>query len=302
MRTNNIFKLIVSIVICELAGVIGSVFTASAISGWYAGLAKPALNPPNWVFGPVWTLLYLLMGISLYLVWKNNWKVENHILEGERKPWNYLSERFWTGSWQKGNVIAIFGIQLILNILWSFIFFGLKNPGLAFFEILALWFAILYTIINFYRVSKASAYLLLPYILWVSFAGYLNYSIWQLSLNIPMQVVKNESVGKSEMGTIRGKVSVGPICPVERIDVPCPVPPEAYTSRQIVIYKADGRTEVTRSPIHSDGTYSFALQPGSYVLDLARQEISKGSDIPHTFVVKTGATETFDFSIDTGIR
>lgn len=191
MRTNNIFKLIVSIVICEFAGIIGSFFmdstsspqAISAIPNWYAGLAKPALNPPNWVFGPVWTLLYLLMGVSLYLVWKNDWKIENHILEGKRKTWNYLSERFWTGTLQKVNVIAIFSIQLVLNILWSFIFFGLKNPGLAFFEILALWFAILYTIINFYRISKASVYLLLPYIIWVSFAGYLNYSIWQLFLN-----------------------------------------------------------------------------------------------------------------------
>ncbi|MBI2514672.1 tryptophan-rich sensory protein [Candidatus Wolfebacteria bacterium] len=189
MKLNNAFKFVIAIAVSELAGIIGSVFTVSAIpthsagsgQSWYAGLIKPALNPPSWVFGPVWTTLYALMGIALYLVWKNDWKVKNHICEGKRKAWNYLSERLWIGSWQKENAIAIFGIQLFLNILWSLIFFGLKSPDLAFFEILALWVAILFTIINFYRISKASAYLLLPYILWVSFASYLNYSIWILN-------------------------------------------------------------------------------------------------------------------------
>lgn len=181
MKINNTFKLIIAVVISELAGAIGAVFTAPAISGWYAALAKPAFNPPAWVFGPVWTALYALMGVSLYLVWKNDWKVKNHILEGKRKAWNYLSERLWTGSWQKQNAIGIFGTQLFLNVLWSAIFFGLKSPGLAFFEILALWFAILHTIANFYRISKASAYLFLPYLLWVSFAAYLNCVIWLLN-------------------------------------------------------------------------------------------------------------------------
>jgi len=181
MNIKNFLKLITAIVVCELAGIIGSVFTASAISGWYATLQKPALNPPNWIFAPVWITLYALMGISLYLVWKNGWKVQNHILEKKQKAWNHLSERFWTGSWQKENVIAIFGIQILLNILWTFIFFELKFPILAFFEILMLWVAIIYTIINFYRISKISAYLLLPYIIWVSFAAYLNYAIWVLN-------------------------------------------------------------------------------------------------------------------------
>jgi benzodiazapine receptor len=181
MKIKNVLKLIIAVVICELAGSIGSIFTTPAISGWYAMLQKPLLNPPNWVFGPVWITLYALMGISLYLVSKNNWQVKNHILEGGQRTWNYLSERFWTGSWQKQNVIAIFSIQILLNILWSFVFFGLKLPSVAFFEILALWIAILYTIINFYRISKAAAYLLLPYIIWVSFATYLNYMLWILN-------------------------------------------------------------------------------------------------------------------------
>ena len=121
------------------------------------------------------------MGISLYLSWKNNWEVKNPVFQGKRKAWNSWSERLWTGDLQKQNVIAIFGVQLILNVLWSFVFFGLKFPGLAFFELLALWFAVLYLIVNFYRISKTAAYLLLPYMLWISFAVYLNFSIWQLN-------------------------------------------------------------------------------------------------------------------------
>ncbi len=182
MKLNNLFKLIIAIVVSELAGIVGSVFTVPAISsGWYATLTKSVLNPPAWVFGPVWTALFLLMGVALWLVWKNDWIVQNHILEERGKPWNRLSERFWTGSWQKGNVMAIFGIQLVLNVLWTVIFFGFQNPGLAFFEIMALWFAILYAIINFYRISKTAAWLLVPYLLWVSFAVYLNYAIWVLN-------------------------------------------------------------------------------------------------------------------------
>lgn len=181
MKINKFFKLIVAIVVSGLAGAIGAIFTTPAISGWYVNLVKPELSPANWVFAPVWTTLYALLGISLYLVWENNWQIKNHIFERKQKTWNYLSESFWTGAWQKQNVIAIFSVQLFLNVLWSFIFFGLKSPGLAFFEILALWFAIIYTIVNFYRISKASAYLLSPYILWVSFAAYLNYAIWVLN-------------------------------------------------------------------------------------------------------------------------
>lgn len=181
MKSNNFFKFIISIIVSGLAGIMGSIFTVSAIPNWYAALEKPALNPPSWVFGFVWTILYFLIGISLFLVWKNNWKTKNQILESRRKAWNAFSERLWTGDLKKINVIIIFGIQYFLNILWSFVFFGLHLPGLAFFEILALWFAIIWTIVNFYRISKLAAYLLLPYILWVSFAAYLNYVIWILN-------------------------------------------------------------------------------------------------------------------------
>jgi benzodiazapine receptor len=160
MKVNNFFKLLISIVICELAGIIGSVFTAPSIPIWYAGLEKPKLSPPNWVFGPVWTTLFVLMGIAAFLVWTRGL---------ERK--------------EVRTALGIFIGQLILNALWSIIFFGMKSPGGAFIEIIFLWLAIVVTIIAFYKISKPAAWLLIPYILWVSFAVYLNYSIWQLSLS-----------------------------------------------------------------------------------------------------------------------
>jgi len=158
MKLNNFLKFIVAVVFCELAGIIGSIFTVSAIPTWYAGLAKPALNPPSWVFGPAWITLYFLMGIAVFLVWKKGF---------ERKDIKIA--------------LGIFTIHLFLNSIWSIIFFGLQNPGWAFVEIIFLWLAILATIIVFYKISRLAAFILLPYILWVSFAGYLNYSIWILN-------------------------------------------------------------------------------------------------------------------------
>lgn len=152
----DIFKLVVSIIICELAGIIGSFFNISSISKWYSRLKKPKFNPPNWIFGPVWTILYFLMGISLYLVWN-------------------------TGISLLNSTLIIFFIQLILNIIWSVIFFGLKAPFYAFIEIILLWLAILFTIIEFFMISPLAAFLLIPYILWVSFAAVLNFSLWLLN-------------------------------------------------------------------------------------------------------------------------
>jgi len=154
----NVSRLLVSIIICLLAGVIGSVFTSSSLESWYFLLEKPAFNPPSWVFFPVWTTLYALMGISLYLVW------EKGLQQKEVKVGVFL-----------------FGLQLGLNILWSFLFFGLQSPYLAFLEILLLWLAILLTAIQFWKVSKVASYLLMPYLLWVSFAALLNYRIWVLN-------------------------------------------------------------------------------------------------------------------------
>jgi len=165
MRINNFLKLVVAIVVSELAGVIGSVFTISAIPTWYAGLAKPALNPPAWVFGPAWTTLYALMGISLFLVWRRHSLIRA----------NSRMVRIWRWA------IFFFFLQLMLNTLWSIIFFGLHSPGWALVDIVALWVAIAWTMAVFYRISKPAVYLFVPYILWVSFASYLNYSIWMLN-------------------------------------------------------------------------------------------------------------------------
>ncbi|MEK7648622.1 MAG: TspO/MBR family protein [Patescibacteria group bacterium] len=155
---SNTFKFIIAITISELAGIIGSVFTVSSIIGWYPVLAKPVLNPPAWVFGPVWTTLFALMGTAAFLIWKKGL---------DRKDVKIA--------------LGIFLGQLILNTFWSIIFFGLHSPGGAFVEIMFLWFAILATIIAFYKISKPAAWLFVPYILWVSFAAYLNYAIWALN-------------------------------------------------------------------------------------------------------------------------
>lgn len=154
----NIPKLIAAIAVSELAGIIGSFFTVAAIPTWYAGLRKASLNPPPWIFAPVWTTLYLLMGIAAYLVWSKGLGTEG-----------------------VKSALIIFAIQLILNTLWSIIFFGLHNPAAALFEIVILWLAILLTIIFFYKVSPLASYLLLPYLAWVSFASYLNFAVWGLN-------------------------------------------------------------------------------------------------------------------------
>lgn len=151
-------KLAASIVICQLAGIIGSFFTAGSVGSWYPTLNKPVFNPPSWVFGPVWIILYLLMGVSLYIVWNKGIK-----------------------SKQSKKAVAVFGIQLILNTLWSILFFGLQSPLFAFIEIIFLWAAILLSIIYFYRISKTASYMLIPYILWVSFAAVLNLSLFLLN-------------------------------------------------------------------------------------------------------------------------
>ena len=158
MKLNNVLKLIIAVSVSELAGIVGSVFTVSSIPIWYTGLAKPALNPPSWLFGLVWTTLYFLMGIAAFLVWRKGF---------ERKEVKVA--------------FGVFGIQLFLNAIWSIIFFGLQNPGAAFVEIVFLWLAILATIIAFSKISRMAVWLLVPYILWVSFASYLNFAIWILN-------------------------------------------------------------------------------------------------------------------------
>ena len=128
------------------------------VDEWYTALSKPSWNPPNWLFGPVWSVLYLLMAISVWLVWRK---------EG-------ISGAFLP--------LGIFLLQLVLNAAWSWLFFGLHEPSWAFIEILGLWLAILANIILFWRISTTSGILLLPYLAWVTFAAFLNYTLWRLNL------------------------------------------------------------------------------------------------------------------------
>jgi len=154
----EIVLLVLSIFVCQVAGFIGSIFTIPSIPTWYKNLKKPSFAPPNRIFGPVWITLYTLMGISLYLI----------LREGLGNPQVQVG-------------MGIFGIQLVLNVLWSFVFFGKKSLLGGLVAILGLWVAILLTIISFLNVSQLAGLLLVPYILWSSFAAILNYSILKLN-------------------------------------------------------------------------------------------------------------------------
>ena len=155
----NWLKLIIALALPQLAGLGGLLFTDTGESSWYQGLTKPSWNPPGWVFGPVWTTLYILMGIAFYLVWKSE----------------------TTSRETKKAAIAFWIIQLVLNFFWTIIFFGAQSPFYAFIEIVVLWLSILVTIILFARINKLAAWLMVPYILWVSFASVLTYTIYQLN-------------------------------------------------------------------------------------------------------------------------
>ncbi|MEK7592245.1 MAG: TspO/MBR family protein [Patescibacteria group bacterium] len=150
----NLPKLIVSIVVCELVGILSTPFTLAAIPGWYASLIKPPFSPPNWVFGPVWTILYLMMGVSFYCIWQ-------------------------LGSKKKKAKVALyyFGAQLGLNFLWSIAFFGLRSPVLGLVTIVALLTLIILTMKHFSPLSRVAFYLLVPYLLWVTFAAVLNWAV-----------------------------------------------------------------------------------------------------------------------------
>jgi len=168
MKISNPTKLVICIIVAQLAGIIGGFFTTSAITSWYSLLNKPSFNPPAWLFGPVWTTLFVLMGVAAFLVWK----------EGLQKKTVKIA-------------LGIFLVQLVLNTFWSIIFFGWHNPGAAFIEIIFLWLAILINIIVFAKISKVAAWLLVPYILWVSFAAFLNFTLWQIN---PVEIKSSKGV------------------------------------------------------------------------------------------------------------
>lgn len=155
----DVVKFIFSIMLCQIVGGVGAIFTSSSVSTWYPNLTKPAFTPPGWVFAPVWTILYLLMGLSLFLIL---------VRGGER-----------------GKIIpalTIFAVQLALNGIWSYLFFGLRNPFYGFVEIVLLWIMILLTMLVFSKISKLSSMLLIPYLAWVTIAATLNFYLWRLNL------------------------------------------------------------------------------------------------------------------------
>lgn len=157
MKKINPVRLFVSILIPLVAGFLGSIFTTPAVKTWYLVINKPVWNPPSWLFGPVWTTLFIMMGVALYLVWSTKMSGKVRI------------------------ALKVFAAQMVLNVLWSVFFFGLGNFWMAFGEIIVLWIAIALTIVDFFKVNKTAGWLLLPYIMWVSFASYLNFTVAYLN-------------------------------------------------------------------------------------------------------------------------
>lgn len=151
-------KFVISILLCYAAGFVGSVFTRPAIPTWYVTLNKPSFTPPNWLFFPVWTTLYGLMGISVFLIWRKGLKEKRVSI-----------------------ALVLFAIQLILNALWSIAFFGLHSPISGLVIIIVLWVAILLTMIWFFRISGVAGWLLVPYMVWVGFAAILNFYVYLLN-------------------------------------------------------------------------------------------------------------------------
>lgn len=156
---NKIAKIAIALVVCLMVGYSSSIVTRPSVEIWYPTILKPSFNPPNWIFMPVWTLLYVLMAVAAGLVWD---KIKEQNQEVKK-------------------ALGFFLVQLILNAIWSYLFFGLKNPMLALIEIVLLWLMIYETYLKFTKINKTAGYLLIPYIAWVSFAGILNASIWWLN-------------------------------------------------------------------------------------------------------------------------
>jgi len=156
---NKLTKILTVVVTCVAIGYLSGTVTQESIMTWYPTLIKPSFNPPNWIFGPVWSMLYIMMGVAAGLVWDR--------MEYEKETVK--------------NALIIFAIQLTLNALWSYLFFGLRNPMVAGIEIILLWLMIFETYTQFVKINKIAGYLLLPYLAWVSFATVLNGSIWWLN-------------------------------------------------------------------------------------------------------------------------
>jgi benzodiazapine receptor len=153
----QIIKLIVSLILPLALGTIAGIFTAQSVPEWYATLNRPSFNPPNWIFGPVWTTLYIIMGISLFLIWRQDMRKERNL------------------------AILVFMLQLLFNFGWSFIFFHFKMIGFALIELILLWISIVIMLVLFYKIKPIASYINIPYLLWVTFATVLNGSYYFLN-------------------------------------------------------------------------------------------------------------------------
>lgn len=158
LPTISIPKLVAAVLACNVIGSLGSLVTVTGPGSWYAALEKPFFSPPGWVFAPVWITLFTLMGIALYLIWECG-----------------------TDKREVRIALALFGVQFFFNVLWSFLFFGLRSPILGLVDIVILWILIAATILAFYRVRRSAAWLLVPYICWVTLATAVNYGVWALN-------------------------------------------------------------------------------------------------------------------------
>ncbi len=296
----KILKFLFTVLLCEGAGIIGSFFTTPAIDSWYTTLAKPSFNPPNWIFALVWTALFFLMGVALYLVFQEKSKGKNI----------------------QTALLVFFG-QLALNVLWSVLFFGMHNPFLAFVEIIVLWFGILMTIFYFAKISKTAAWLLAPYILWVSFAGYLNYSIWQISANQPKQVActmdakicpDGSAVGRTGPNCefapcpilpfnsgVEGVVMLGPTCPVMREgDNSCADKPYA-TNIQVIAVGSPNSSPFATVESDKQGKYKIILPPGEYALQAVGGAVMPRCETKN-ITIEPAKIIKVNLSCDTGIR
>jgi tryptophan-rich sensory protein len=155
--TRRSIGLVLLLILCLGAGGLGAIATTPEIEGWYKTIARPSWTPPDWIFGPVWTTLYVMMAVAAWFVWKPTG------FKGAALP------------------LTLFGLQLLLNIAWSWIFFGLHQPGWAFAEIVVLWLMIVATTVAFFRCSTIAGWLLVPYLAWVSFAAVLNFALWRMN-------------------------------------------------------------------------------------------------------------------------
>lgn len=171
-KLRSVLALLGSILLCMGAAALGSLATAPAIGGWYRSISKPDWTPPDAVFGPVWTALYLTMAVAAWLVWRTGFASNDQSTDPVRGT--RVSVRF---------ALALFALQLALNVAWSWIFFGMRSPGWAALEIAALWLAIAATTIAFFSRSRLAGWLMTPYLAWVTFAAALNVAIWQMNLD-----------------------------------------------------------------------------------------------------------------------